>query len=284
MGRLGGCEMGYGSDADVLFVLEPRPGADESRGQRGRHAVARSCAGCSARPRPTRRSGSTPTCGPEGRQGPLVRSLAAFREYYARWSSVWEAQALLRAGSVAGDADLGAEFVALVDPVRYPADGLTAEQVAEIRRIKARVEPSGCPAAPTRPPTPSSAGAGWPTSSGRCSCCSCGTPAQVPGAAARPHPRRRWPRPATPACSTPEDAEALAAAWRLASRARNAIMLVRGRPGDQLPRPGLELAGVARAAARPGPTRASSSTTTCGRPGAPAPSSSASSTGRPTAG
>jgi glutamate-ammonia-ligase adenylyltransferase len=45
----------------------------------------------------------------------------------------------------------------------------------------------------------------------------------------------------------PDQAEALGAAWTLASRARNAVFLVRGRPGDQLPRPGVELAGVARA-------------------------------------
>jgi glutamate-ammonia-ligase adenylyltransferase len=42
-------------------------------------------------------------------------------------------------------------------------------------------------------------------------------------------------------------ADALLAAWELASRARNAVFLVRGRPGDQLPRQGLELVGVARA-------------------------------------
>src|SRR5439155_24633899 len=77
---------------------------------------------------------------PEGRQGALVRSLSAFREYYERWVSVWEVQALLRATPVAGDAALGAAFVELVDPLRYPAAGVNAEQIAEIRRIKARVE------------------------------------------------------------------------------------------------------------------------------------------------
>jgi glutamate-ammonia-ligase adenylyltransferase len=44
-----------------------------------------------------------------------------------------------------------------------------------------------------------------------------------------------------------DDADALRAAWELATRARNAVFLVRGRPSDQLPRPGTELAGVARA-------------------------------------
>ena len=55
---------------------------------------------------------------PEGRQGPLVRTLASYAAYYDRWSLVWEAQALLRAEPVAGDAGLGRAFAALVDPLR----------------------------------------------------------------------------------------------------------------------------------------------------------------------
>ena len=50
---------------------------------------------------------------PEGRQGPLVRSLGAYAQYYARWSKAWEAQALLRARFVCGDAGLGAEFLGI---------------------------------------------------------------------------------------------------------------------------------------------------------------------------
>ena len=44
-----------------------------------------------------------------------------------------------------------------------------------------------------------------------------------------------------------EQVTALQSAWELASRARNAVFLVRGRPSDQLPRQGLDLNGVARA-------------------------------------
>ena len=82
---------------------------------------------------------------PEGRSGPLVRTLTSYREYYARWSEVWEAQALLRARPVAGDADLGRRFIELIDPIRYPDDGLTPAQVTEIRRIKARVDAERLP-------------------------------------------------------------------------------------------------------------------------------------------
>ncbi|MFD0823350.1 AAA family ATPase, partial [Micromonospora zhanjiangensis] len=86
-----------------------------------------------------------PQLRPEGRQGPLVRSLAAYQSYYSRWAKVWEAQALLRARYVCGDADLAAEFVTVADPVRYPAGGLSRAQVTEIRRIKARVETERLP-------------------------------------------------------------------------------------------------------------------------------------------
>ena len=76
----------------------------------------------------------------EGRSGPLVRTLGSYRAYYDRWSLTWESQALLRARAVAGDVELGEAFTALVDPLRWPAGGLTDEEVVEIRRVKARVE------------------------------------------------------------------------------------------------------------------------------------------------
>ena len=77
---------------------------------------------------------------PEGRQGALVRSLSAFREYYERWVSVWEVQALLRAVPVAGDVHSARTSWHSSTPSATRPSGLTPEQVAEIRRIKARVE------------------------------------------------------------------------------------------------------------------------------------------------
>ena len=123
-------------------VRAPRPGRAPTRARRPpRPTPSRTrCAGCSASPRPTPPSRWTPTCGPRAGRARWCAASSAFREYYERWVSVWEVQALLRAVPVAGDEELGEDFVALIDPIRYPADGLTAEQVAEIRRIKARVE------------------------------------------------------------------------------------------------------------------------------------------------
>src|SRR5688500_15399869 len=140
MGRLGGGEMGFGSDADVLFVHRPKVGADDAKATAAANAVAHTLRRLLSEPAPDPAFDIDADLRPEGRQGALVRSLSAFREYYERWVSVWEVQALLRAVPVAGDEKLGAEFVELVDPIRYPAYGITAEQVAEIRRIKARIE------------------------------------------------------------------------------------------------------------------------------------------------
>src|SRR5581483_5161266 len=59
--------------------------------------------------------------------------------------SAWEAQALLRARFVAGDADLGARFIAMIDPVRYPAGGIAPADLVEIRRLKGRVDSERLP-------------------------------------------------------------------------------------------------------------------------------------------
>src|SRR5688500_9913283 len=246
MGRLGGGEMGFGSDADVLFVHRARAGADEGKATAAANAVAHTLRRLLSEPAPDPAFEVDADLRPEGRQGALVRSLDAFREYYERWVSVWEVQALLRAVPVAGDEQLGADFVALIDPIRYPAEGLIDEQVAEIRRIKARVErerlPRGAdPATHTKLGRGGLADVEWTVQL-----------LQLQHAAAVPALRVTSTIGALAGLTDAglldaEQANALQAAWELASRARNAVFLVRGRPSDQLPRPGLELAGVARA-------------------------------------
>jgi glutamate-ammonia-ligase adenylyltransferase len=246
MGRLGGGEMGYGSDADVLFVHRPRAGAEDAQATAAANAVAHSLRRLLGEPAPDPAFEVDADLRPEGRQGALVRSLDSYREYYQRWMSVWEVQALLRAVPVAGDEALGAAFVELVEPIRYPADGLTAEQVAEIRRIKARVERERLPRG-ADPTTHTKLGRGgladveWTVQL-----------LQLQHAAGVPGLRV----PSTVAALVAlrdaglldaDGAVALQRAWELATRARNAVFLVRGRPSDQLPRPGVELAGVARA-------------------------------------
>lgn len=252
MGRLGGYESNYLSDADVLFVYDPPPGGNESAASAAAQSIAEELRRLLGMPAPDPPLGVDADLRPEGRQGPLVRSLAAYAQYYARWSKVWEAQALLRARFVCGDADLGAEFETMVDPVRYPADGLTREQVVEIRRIKARVENERLPRG-ADPATHTKLGRGGLTDvewavqllqlqhSGNNAALR-GTRTLDALAAAR-----------DAGLVDPADAAAMAAGWTLAAQVRNALMLVRGRAGDQLPRRGVELAGVVRLLGRDDP-------------------------------
>ncbi|MGK5170704.1 bifunctional [glutamine synthetase] adenylyltransferase/[glutamine synthetase]-adenylyl-L-tyrosine phosphorylase [Geodermatophilus sp. CPCC 205761] len=246
MGRLGGGEMGYGSDADVLFVHRPRAGAEEGKATAAANAIAHTLRRLLGEPAPDPAFEVDADLRPEGRQGALVRSLDSYREYYERWMSVWEVQALLRAVPVAGDEALGRAFIELVDPIRYPDEGLSAEQVAEIRRIKARVERERLPRG-ADPTTHTKLGRGgladveWTVQL-----------LQLQHAAAVPALRVTSTGAGLDALHEAglldaEQADALRTAWQLATRARNAVFLVRGRPSDQLPRPGTELAGVARA-------------------------------------
>jgi glutamate-ammonia-ligase adenylyltransferase len=145
MGRLGGYEMSYPSDADVLFVYSPPADVPEGDASSAAHQIAEELRRLLGSPAPDPPLGVDADLRPEGRQGPLVRSLNAYAQYYARWSKVWESQALLRARFVCGDEDLGREFEELADGHRYPRGGLSRDQVVEIRRIKARVETERMP-------------------------------------------------------------------------------------------------------------------------------------------
>jgi [glutamine synthetase] adenylyltransferase / [glutamine synthetase]-adenylyl-L-tyrosine phosphorylase len=245
MGRLGGHEMGYASDADVMFVHEPLPGADEEAATRAAHTVAEELRGLLARPGPDPALSVDAALRPEGRQGPLVRTLASYRAYYQRWSAPWEAQALLRAEPGAGDAGVGAAFVAMADEFRYPAGGITETAVREVRRIKARVEaermPRGVdPALHLKLGPGGLADVEWVAQL-----------LQLQHAGSVPALRTTRTLAALQAAQderliSGEDAEPLVAAWRLASQIRNAVMLVRGRPTDSVPSAQPELGAVAR--------------------------------------
>jgi len=245
MGRLGGHEMGYASDADVMFVHEPLAGASEEAATRAAHAVAEELRGLLARPGPDPPLPVDAGLRPEGRQGPLVRTLASYRAYYRRWSAPWEAQALLRAEPAAGDAALGAAFTAVADEFRYPAGGIGAAAVREIRRIKARVEAERMPRG-VDPALHVKLGPGGLTDVEWVA-----QLLQLRHAHAMPALRTTRTVAALLAAAgedllTAADAGTLAASWRLAARIRNAVMLVRGRPGDVVPTAQPELGAVAR--------------------------------------
>ncbi|MFD7326779.1 bifunctional [glutamine synthetase] adenylyltransferase/[glutamine synthetase]-adenylyl-L-tyrosine phosphorylase [Streptomyces sp. NPDC059875] len=245
MGRFGGHELGYGSDADVLFVHEPREGVDEQEAARAANQVVTEM----------RRLLQVPTADPpllidadlrpEGKSGPMVRTLKSYEAYYRRWALVWESQALLRATPMAGDPELGRRFLDLIDPLRYPAEGLGEDAVREIRRLKARMETERLPrgADPT-----------LHTKLGR------GGLSDVEWTVQLFQMRHGWAEPGLRTTRTREalaaahaagliptdEAQILDEAWVLATRVRNAVMLVRGRPGDTFPSDGRELGAVGR--------------------------------------
>ncbi len=259
MGRLGGREMSYASDADVIFVHEPEPGATDQAASDGVRQVAEQMRSMLSAPAPDPPLGLDTSLRPEGRGGPVSRTLDAYQKYYQRWAGVWEAQALLRARFVCGDPDLAARFFGLADDWRYPSDGLTDVQVREIRRIKARVERERLPRG-ADPSTHTKLGRGglsdveWTVQllqlrhAGRHAPPGAETPRAVGGAVTlRDTGTLEALAAARQAGLIPEaDSEALAAAWLFASRVRNATTLVRGKASDQLPRHGAELAGIAR--------------------------------------
>jgi len=245
MGRLGGREQSYASDADVLFVYEPGPGVSDSEALVPAHALAvelRRLLGATGSQPPMPLDADLR---PEGRNGPLVRSHTSYEAYYRRWSAPWEAQALLRAAHLAGDRGPSRRLLALIDPLRHPAGGLDAAAVRHIRRLKARVEAERLPRA-ADPSTEVKLGPGglgdveWLVQL-----------LQLRHAGAVPGLRTTSTLDALRAAVDaglvqPRDAAVLGDAWRLAGRIRNAIVLVRGRGRDSLPTDPRELAGVSR--------------------------------------
>jgi glutamate-ammonia-ligase adenylyltransferase len=142
MGRYGGGELGFGSDADVLYMYRS---TSDCLGDAAQKRAERIVARISELAEDQRLPFEIDTnLRPEGKNGPLVRSLESYEAYYARWALMWEAQALLRTVPVAGSPDLLQDFMQLIEPIRYPA-AISQADVREIRRIKARVESERLP-------------------------------------------------------------------------------------------------------------------------------------------
>jgi glutamate-ammonia-ligase adenylyltransferase len=245
MGRFGGREMSYGSDADVMFVHDPLPGSEEQEAGRAAHTVIQEMRRLLTLPGPDPALVVDANLRPEGRQGPLVRTFASYLAYYRRWSRPWEAQALLRAEPVAGDAGLGAEFTAMIDEFRYPDGGITETGVREVRRLKARMEGERIPRGVERALHVKLGPGGlsdveWTIQL-----------LQLRHAFAVPTLRTTRSLAALAAAHeagliTATDAATLAESWQLAARIRDAVMLVRGTAADTIPTAYDELGAVAR--------------------------------------
>jgi Glutamine synthetase adenylyltransferase len=145
LGRMGGREMGYASDADVVFIHEPFDDAAPAEAAKLANEVASQV---------TRLLGDLDSepplvvdsdLRPEGRRGSLARSIDSYAEYLRRWAHTWELQALLRARPCAGDIATGKRFIEMIDAFRYPEGGLDQEHIRQIRTMKARVETERIP-------------------------------------------------------------------------------------------------------------------------------------------
>lgn len=165
MGRFGGAELGYASDADLLFVHRPHAESDAETAQAQAIDISKRVIALLSGVDQEPAFPADADLRPEGRSGLLCRSFDAYREYYERWVDTWEIQALIRARpiaiydgarvraeSVAGASGLDHMFKSLIDLVRYPADGLTNQQTRDIRAMKARMERERIPRSidPTR--------------------------------------------------------------------------------------------------------------------------------------
>ena len=241
MGRFGGGELGFGSDADILYIYRPEQ-VDPQRAHELSLKIVHELRRVSEDHRlPLDLDADLR---PEGRNGPLVRSLDSYAEYYRRWSLSWEAQALLRARGVAGSTKLIRSFIELANEVRYP-EHPEPQGLREIRRIKARVETERLPQAVDRarhlklgPGTLSDVE--WFVQL-----------LQLEHAYAHPAMQTTGTLPALFAAMdaglvTSTAANRLAEAWRLASRLRSANTLLSGQTSDVLPIDRRQLDGIGR--------------------------------------
>ena len=249
MGRQGGREIGYGSDADVMYVHRARPGFSEEEAQEQAGRIVAKVSSLLTQPLKPAIMGERvlqmdADLRPEGKNGAMVRSLESYAEYYRRWSLIWEAQALLRARPLAGDDELASDFMDLINPLRYP-DSVSEQDIREVRRIKARVEAERLPrgADPARHLKLGRGGLSdveWLVQL-----------LQLQQAGRHPELRTTSTVGALDAAAhlgllTPHDAELLADAWRLASRIRSANVIWSGRASDLLPSSRRDLEAVAR--------------------------------------
>jgi len=139
MGRFGGAELSYASDLDLVFVYDGAGGGqagDAAEAQRVATGVLRLLGGTT----PAEQVYEIDTSlRPEGKDGPLARSLDGFVHYWDHWALVWERQAMIRARPVAGDLALGARLLDALEP-RLWGPGLDDDGLRDIRLMKARIE------------------------------------------------------------------------------------------------------------------------------------------------
>jgi glutamate-ammonia-ligase adenylyltransferase len=139
MGKWGGGELSYGSDLDVMYVFDDEP--------RREWALRLPAELGRVLSEPSRHGGAyalDAELRPEGRKGPMARSLEGYRRYYEEWAEPWEMLALIKARVAAGDVGLGETWSEIVDGFVWRPH-LPADYLRSIREIKARVEKERIP-------------------------------------------------------------------------------------------------------------------------------------------
>lgn len=152
LGKLGGQELNYSSDVDVIFVYSeeghvfkepPCKGANTERAMASHQFFKRLAEAFIAEVSRSTADGMMHRIDlrlrPEGDTGPLSRSLSSYENFYAQWGQTWERMMLIKARCVAGDAALAGEFMEMIQPFRYPRS-LNEGALREIAAMKARIE------------------------------------------------------------------------------------------------------------------------------------------------
>jgi glutamate-ammonia-ligase adenylyltransferase len=113
-GKLGGKELGYASDLDLVFLYDVEPDDPDAEAKQERYArlAQRLITWLTSNTAAGQLYDTDLRLRPDGASGLLASSLSAFRKYQRENAWTWEHQALTRARFVAGDAQLGASFEA----------------------------------------------------------------------------------------------------------------------------------------------------------------------------
>jgi glutamate-ammonia-ligase adenylyltransferase len=168
LGKLGGQELNYSSDVDLMFVYDDEGEVfkEPPNNRERRHPAGGSSDNCVPPARCRRSQSSHQFFGklaeafssevsrttedgflfrvdlrlrPEGDAGPLVRSLESCENYYAQWGQTWERMMLIKTRHVAGDKGLAAEFIEMIQPFRYP-HSISERVLHEVTAVKDRIE------------------------------------------------------------------------------------------------------------------------------------------------
>jgi len=145
MGKLGGLELNYSSDVDLIFLYDvdgktdgKRPVTNVEFFGRLAQELVRLLTEATELGAPYR---VDLRLRPEGDQGPMVRSVASALHYYDVRGRTWERQAYIKARPVAGDLELGFEFLKQLGPWIYRRY-LSRAEISEIKALKRRIEAS----------------------------------------------------------------------------------------------------------------------------------------------